>query len=86
MLDYFDFFRLYKSNLWLKAQQQGIQIINQIFDKESHAVSLIEKLNSLEKNLLHHREQNFTGAMLMHHSISGTKYMAKWIEEKNKIH
>lgn len=75
-----------QSNLWLKTQQQGIHIINQVFDKESHAERLIEKLNSLKNNLQHHREKNFTGAMLMHHSISGTKYMAKWIEEKNKIH
>jgi O-antigen biosynthesis protein len=72
--------------LWLKAQKQGIQIINQIFDKTSHSNLFIEKLKSLKENLHQHREQNFMGAMLMHHTISGTKYMAKWIEEKNKIH
>lgn len=72
------------SDRWLIAQQQGIQIINQTFDKESHSSRLIEKLISLQENLHQHREQNFMGAMLMHHSISGTKYMAKWIEEKNK--
>lgn len=72
--------------LWLKAQKQGTQIINQIFDKTNHSKLFIEKLKSLKENLHQHREQNFMGAMLMHHSISGTKYMAKWIEEKNKIH
>ncbi len=70
--------------LWLKAQKHGIQIINQIFDKTSHSNLFIEKLKSLKENLHQHREQNFMGTMLMHHTISGTKYMAKWIEEKNK--
>jgi hypothetical protein len=70
--------------LWLKTQKQGIQIINQIFDKTSHSNLLIHKLKILKENLSQHRKQNFIGSMLMHHTISGTKYMAKWIEEKNK--
>jgi hypothetical protein len=36
------------------------------------------------KNLENYRERNFIGSMLMHHFLQSTKYMAKWIEEKNK--
>jgi glycosyltransferase involved in cell wall biosynthesis len=69
---------------WLSAQQKGVKIINQVFEKEQQAKLLTDKIHHLQQNLLQHRQQNFIGAMLMHHSISGTKYMAKWIEEKNK--
>jgi hypothetical protein len=35
-------------------------------------------------NLKQHRKNNFMGAMLQHHTLTSTKYMARWIEEKNK--
>lgn len=70
--------------LWQKAQKQGIEIINQVFDKEIHAPLLMSKIQKLQTNLPQHRHHNFIGAMLMHHTISGTKYMSRWIEEKNK--
>ena len=37
-----------------------------------------------KEDLENHRFQNFTGTMLQHHSMQSTKYMARWIEEKNK--
>lgn len=72
------------SDKWLTAQKQGVSIINQVFDKNTHATLLIEKMNQTQSELSQHRNKNFIGAMLMHHSISGTKYMSRWIEEKNK--
>jgi len=35
-------------------------------------------------NLSQHRKANFIGSVLQHHLLSSTKYMSKWIEEKNK--
>ena len=70
--------------IWMEAQKKGIEIINEIFNKEEHAAHLIEKIQYLQENIQLHRQKNFTGAMLMHHTISGTKYMSRWIEEKNK--
>ncbi len=72
-------------NKWQVAQQNGIHIINAVFDKKHHAQLLIDKMEELQNNLQQHRKKNFMGAVLMHHTISGTKYMARWIEEKNKI-
>lgn len=69
---------------WLKAQQQGVKIINVVFEKDNQAKLLIDKIYQIQNNLVLHRQQNFIGSMLMHHTISGTKYMSRWIEEKNK--
>lgn len=70
--------------VWLAAQQNGLNIINTVFDKEQHAKLLIAKMEELQHHLQQHRRKNFMGAVLMHHTISGTKYMARWIEEKNR--
>ncbi|RMS22088.1 hypothetical protein ALP71_00796, partial [Pseudomonas coronafaciens pv. garcae] len=32
-----------------------------------------------------HRLANFTGSMLRHHHHKSTKYMAQWIEAKNRV-
>lgn len=69
---------------WLAAQENGIRIINQVFDKEFHAQLLMKRIDALQHNLQQHRRRNFMGAVLMHHTISGTKYMSRWIEEKNR--
>ena len=69
---------------WLQAQKQGVEIINHVFNKESHSKLLIEKMYHLKNQLTQHRHKNFIGAMLTHHTISATKYMSRWIEEKNK--
>jgi len=69
---------------WLMAQQNGITIINQCYDKEKRSEKFIDILTKLRQNSKDYRIQNFTGSMLMHHTMNSTKYMAKWIEEKNK--
>ena len=69
---------------WLKAQQHGISIINTCFNKQQIGADFIRKIESIIDNLPSHRLNNFTGAMLMHHTLQSTKFMGKWIEEKNK--
>lgn len=70
--------------LWQQAQDKGIQIINSCYSKPLLGQLLLERITQLQENLEQHRKQNFTGAMLMHHTLASTKYMARWIEEKNK--
>ena len=41
------------------------------------------KITDLSDNKDHYRKHNFTGQLLMHHTLQSTKYMSKWIEEKN---
>ena len=68
---------------WLIAQKNGIEIINKCYSKEKYGDKLLKKVDSLQKNLKSHRLKNITGSILMHHTLKSTKYLSKWIEEKN---
>ena len=70
--------------LWNQAQQHGIEIINTMYDKELLENKFLKLIQQVSLNLEQHRNNNFTGKMLLHHSLQSTKYMSKWIQEKNK--
>ena len=70
--------------IWQRSQEKGFEIIVNRFKKSLFENDCIAKINSLSENLLQHRNNNFIGAILQHHSLSSTKYMSKWIEEKNR--
>ncbi len=72
------------SQKWRAAQTQGFKLLKQKFDKEKFEVDFLNRLTALNQNLQNHRKKNFIGSMLMYHYQQGTKYMSKWIEEKNK--
>ncbi len=69
--------------VWKISQKNGINIINNCFSLHKFELKLLKKIEELLLKLSEHRLQNFTGAMLMHHSLKSTKYLSKWIEEKN---
>jgi len=69
---------------WQKAQQNGIEIINRVYDKTSLGNKFINRLEEIQNRLNEHRTSNFLGAILMHHTVASTKYLSKYIEEKNK--
>jgi glycosyltransferase involved in cell wall biosynthesis len=71
-------------NLWKKSQKNGIAIVKECYFKEKYATALIEKVDSLLNDSENHRLHNFMGSLLQHHTLKSTKYMAKWIEAKNK--
>ncbi|MCA0132243.1 glycosyltransferase [Winogradskyella alexanderae] len=72
------------SKLWYKAQQLGFDTLKSKFTREDFEQGFLEKLNAIRTGLKQHREKNFIGQMLLHQSMQSTKYMSKWIEEKNK--
>ena len=69
---------------WEEAQINGVEIINKCYSKEKYGQKLIKKVHFLTENLKKHRMTNFIGLMLEHHTLKSTKYLSKWIEEKNK--
>ncbi|WP_026776538.1 glycosyltransferase [Polaribacter sp. Hel_I_88] len=71
-------------SIWKNAQENGIEIINNIYDKEKLSPLFIHRVLEIQKNLENHRTQNFFGSMLQHQTLQATKFMSKWIEEKNK--
>jgi glycosyltransferase involved in cell wall biosynthesis len=78
--------RLYRDeSIWLKAQGSGIAIINQRYSMSLFEADFRRKIEFLQSNLQQHRLSNFMGELLQHHTLRSTKYMSKWIEEKNKV-
>ena len=70
--------------VWEQAQLNGIDIINSIYSKEKNAPLFFSKIGDIQTNLEKHRVSNFLGSLLQHQTLQATKYMSKWIEEKNK--
>jgi len=70
---------------WIQSQKNGRKILHTYYDANVLGDGFIEKILEIEENLEQHRLNNFTGAMLKHHSMMSTKYMSQWIAEKNKV-
>ena len=71
-------------NLWLKAQQNGYEIIEKRYLKSLFENDFVNHILKVQTYLKQHRMHNFMGTMLQHHTLTSTKYMSRWIEEKNK--
>lgn len=77
---------LYKDkNLWTKAQENGIKILNDKFNKDDFEEKFHEKILSLKADLKTIRNKNFIGQILKSNASNTLKYMSLWIEEKNKF-
>lgn len=77
--------QLYTDKLgWEQAQKNGIQLLELCFAAEEHGSALINKFVQIQNQLNDHRLNNFTGTMLAQQQHAATKYMALWIETKNK--
>ncbi len=77
--------RLYSDKqVWEQAQNQAsIQLTHQ-FNGALLIKSFIDRVNEQVAHMEQYRADNFTGAMLKHHTMTSTKYLSKWIMEKNK--
>ncbi|MFB9052626.1 glycosyltransferase [Formosa undariae] len=69
---------------WNKKQDFGFNSYNLRFNKLYFQQQFLLRIASLQKHLQSHRLHNFTGTLLQHHSMQSTKFMSRWIEEKNK--
>lgn len=77
---------LYKSKeLWKNMQFTGIDIINQIYNKEKLEAPFINQIKEIQQNLEQHRTRNFLGSLIQHQTLQATKFMSKWIESKNSL-
>ena len=77
--------QLYQDEIvWKQSQNNGFAIIKLRYLKELFEDKFVNIIAELEMNLKKHRQNNFLGQMLYHHTMQSTKYMSRWIEEKNK--
>lgn len=74
-----------EENLFQQAQQNGFNVIRQRFRKDIFSEDFKKHISKLLINLKAHRQENFIGQILQHHTLQGTKYMSKWIESKNGL-
>lgn len=70
--------------IWKAKTANGFDLINQRFNKIKQQQKLIGFVKATTQQIKQHRLNNFTGQMLHHHMLQSTKFMSKWIEEKNK--
>jgi hypothetical protein len=70
---------------WTKMSDLAIETHIEKFTANQWPAIFIENVEKYKLNIKKIREQNFTGAMLMHHLHQGTKFMSKWIELKNQL-
>ena len=70
--------------IWKEKQSNGFRVINERFPRDTFYKKLNEVIEDLKSQLQLKRQNNFTGQMLMHHTLQSTKFMSRWIEEKNK--
>ncbi len=71
-------------SVWNQSQQNGYQILNSLFRKDLFEDFLINTISEISSNLDGHRTENYLGKILRHHQLNSTKYMSRWIEEKNR--
>jgi len=78
--------RLYQDQaFWMQASKKAQPLLQARYNGELLGKQLMEKIHQLGNNIEQHRLNNFTGAMLSHHSMRSTKFMSKWIETKTKL-
>ena len=69
---------------WVGCQMRGFELIRKRFSSDLFETSFVERLSEINENLSSHRKENYIGAMLRHQNFASTKFMGKWIEDKNK--
>ena len=70
---------------WEVFQNNGFTVLDEEFSYYAFAKTCIAKIKAVQQDLKSHRTANFTGLMLQHHTMQSTKYLSKWIQEKNKL-
>ena len=70
--------------VWLKAQENGFEVIEKRYLNSLFTDNFIKHILKVQTHLKQHRLHNFMGTMLQYHTLTSTKYMSRWIEEKNK--
>jgi hypothetical protein len=76
---------LYQDNkLWQKAQENGFEILEKRYLKSEFTDDFVKHILKIQTHLIQHRLHNFMGTLLQHHTLTSTKYMSRWIEEKNR--
>ncbi len=70
--------------LWQKSIKNGFKILKKRYLRADFDSIFEYTLIEIQENLENHRNDNFIGQILQNNLSNTTKFMSKWIEEKNK--
>lgn len=70
--------------IWQVKQQKGVDLLRLKYNKKENIQLLKEKVEQLDVAIEEHRKSHFLLEVFKYHNVQSTKYMALWIEEKNK--
>ncbi|TDS14670.1 glycosyltransferase [Sphingobacterium paludis] len=70
---------------WQAAQRSGVDLLNNTYGKMHITPAFLNHINQLLCALPAHRQQHFIGEILHSQQVNSLKYMALWIEAKNKL-
>lgn len=77
--------RLYSDAVaWQQAQQKAPALLAQ-FDAKQLGDAVWQRISVVAADLPAHRQHCFTGQLLRYHQFRSTKFMAQWIEAKNRL-
>ena len=78
--------KLYQNEeAWQLALNKIFPLVNTRFSKSRFETRFLDRVEELLSDLASHRSRNFIGAMLNHHTMRSTEFMARWIEAKNRV-
>lgn len=72
-------------DLWQDCRQRIHPLISKCYNSQVLADGVMDHIENIRSDLKRHRLNNFTGAMLRHHSMKSTEYLSRWIEAKNAL-
>ncbi len=73
-----------KEEDWIQEQRSGFNVLEKRFRRALFSEEFNKTITQLLENKIQHRKDNFIGQIFQHHTLKSTKYLSKWIEEKNK--
>lgn len=71
-------------NQWQDASDLAVTTRKLLFSEADYVQTFNQQITEIEGNLEQHRNQNFVGLMLNHHSHRSSQFMSQWIAAKNK--
>lgn len=69
---------------WLHFQSKGWEHLQRYFSKQKHEQPFIDFISNQLKNYATNRKKRYFSQLVQHHSLMSTRYLSKWIIEKNK--
>lgn len=72
------------ADTWYKCQEKGTNLLNTMYAGQRLPSKFLIDIEQVLATLEAHRKSNFMGQILQQQQLQASKYMALWIESKNK--